>query len=332
MQASVQNILQSFSLQACKAAPRSPRWSLPSLLQYEHTATCNASVKMYSGHLVSLVRFGWHSRPRVRPRNIRTVAGGPSAGAKTGAARSGAGMSSSSSCCIWSSVSGGVLCGASCSSTSSLPSSDCAAWRCTARCGDAAADADALAGLECLPAVLGNAGNFCVFAMSTPAPCDALASAAAAFAGGGGMSVRGWSPFRELAGGIWPLVPLSSCGGAPRGDGDGTWSYTIRKGFSVFDASPAKPGRTQKSCRCERIRLQPRRLTGHKGEEEARHFAHHQEVCDGEGHEADALSELERPTTARLRPVGARGVNEVRCGRWRSAWSQNFTVGSPLKR
>jgi len=94
---------------------------------------------------------------------------------------------------------------------------------CTGRLcwGDAATDADALAGLECLPAVLGNAGNFCVFAMSTPAPCDAPASTAAAGAGGGGMSVRGWSPFRGLAGGIRPLMPLSGCGDAPRGDADG---------------------------------------------------------------------------------------------------------------
>ena len=46
------------------------------------------------------------------------------------------------------------------------------------------------------------------------------------------MSARGWSAFREVAGGIWPLMLLAGCGDAPRGDGEGTWSYTIRKGFS----------------------------------------------------------------------------------------------------
>ena len=82
--------------------------------------------------------------------------------------------------------------------------------------------------------MLGSAGNFCVFAISTPAPCGTLASAVAAGAGGGGMSARGWSAFREVAGGIWPLMLLAGCGDAPRGDGEGTWSYTIRKGFSML--------------------------------------------------------------------------------------------------
>ena len=67
-------------------------------------------------------------------------------------------------------------------------------------------------------------------------------------------------------------------------------------------AIPCPAGKAwQKGSRRERIRLQPRRLNGHEGEEQARHFAHHQDVCDGEEHEADALVKS-APWPIRVRP------------------------------